>query len=360
MLIRPARVDEWCGAGDAGGVTAGSYPWTPVDPLGEALHSVRMHGTFYCRSELTAPWALEMPAFDSCLSFHVVTSGGCWLDVDQPDQLYLRPSDLALVPHGKGHLIRSEPGVAAAGRVDVLPQEMVSDHYSVLRYGAGGAPSVLVCGVVEFGDPTARRLLDLLPAVIHIDGSDALRSGWIRPTIALMAEEAGRTRPGGEAVITRLADILVIQGIRAWLEHDATARQGWLYALRDEQIGQALALVHRSPDTPWTVASLAREVAMSRSAFAARFTELVGEPVMRYLARWRMDLASAALAEGATVGELASRLGYESEAAFSRAYKRIVGQSPAAAARQLRDTTQSPKAVHAGSGTSPGTGLPAG
>ena len=149
--------------------------------------------------------------------------------------------------------------------------------------------------------------------------------------LRLMASEASELRPGGEAVITRLGDILVIQAIRAWIESDPAAQRGWLGALQDPQIGRAISYIHRDPARNWTVASLAHELAMSRSAFAARFTELVGEPAMQYVTRWRMQVAVAALKEeGATVGELADRLGYQSEAAFSRAFKREYGMPPAA------------------------------
>jgi AraC-like DNA-binding protein len=332
-------------------MTAVEPPWAPVDPLGEALHALRMAGVFYCRSELDGAWGLEMPAFPSCLSFHVVTTGACWLQVPGAEDRYLRPGDIALVPHGRGHLIRSTPAAPVAGRVDLLPQTMVGDHYSVLRLGGGagpfgeaspsahdaaGGPTNLVCGIVQLTHPSAQRLLDLLPLVIHVDASHPDRTGWIMPTLGLMSDEAIALRPGGEAVITRLADILVIQAIRSWLEHDADARQGWLLALRDEQIGAALALVHRNPELPWTVARLAQHAAMSRSAFAARFTDLVGMPVMAYVTRWRMDLAVTALEEGATVGPLARRLGYESEAGFSRAFRRAVGRSPGAVGRTAR------------------------
>jgi AraC-like DNA-binding protein len=153
-------------------------------------------------------------------------------------------------------------------------------------------------------------------------------------TIELLGAEARELRPGGEAVITRLADILVIQALRTWMERDPAARTGWLGALRDESIGRALSRVHRDPAHPWTVASLARVAAMSRSAFAARFTELVGEPAMQYVTRWRMNLARARLAEAdAPLGQLAAQLGYRSEAAFGRAFKRFVGVSPGAARR---------------------------
>ncbi len=307
-----------------------SYPWDPVDPLGEALHFLRMSGLFYCRSELTAPWALEMPAFEDCLSFHVVTAGTCLLQVQAATPSMLRPGDLALVPHGRGHLLLSEPDVPSAGRVDLLPQQQVSDHYSILRYGPGGPASSIVCGIVRFDHPAAHQFLGVLPPVIHVQAAEA--SEWMLRTLGLLAAEAAQLRPGGEAVITRLADILVIQAIRSWLERDPAAHRGWLGALQDEQVGRAMTLIHRRPAEAWTVASLAREVGMSRSAFSARFTELVGEPVMRYVTNWRMHLALTWLREDKlSVGQLASRLGYESEAAFARAFKRVIGAAPGSA-----------------------------
>jgi len=305
--------------------------WPPLDPLGEALHFLRMTGTFYVRSELTAPWGLTLPAIEECLSFHVVNTGRCWLEVDPFEPVELARGDLALVPHGRGHRLTSEPG-ASAPRVDQLPHEMVSDRYGVLRLGGGGAPASLVCGMVRFDHPAARHLIDLLPHVIRIDASSARQTTWMESSLHFMAAEAEAQRPGGEAVITRLADILVIQAIRWWIQEDPAAQRGWLGALKDPSIGRAISLIHRDPARPWTLAALAREVAMSRSAFAARFSELVGEPAMHYLARWRMHVALAWLEEdGAALGQVASRLGYQSEASFSRAFKRLVGVSPGAA-----------------------------
>jgi AraC-like DNA-binding protein len=307
------------------------YPWAPADPLGEALHLLRMAGIFYCRTEATAPWALEMPAFADCLSFHVVTDGGCWLSVDGAEPLYLRAGELALVPHGRGHRLYSQPGVTYAPRVDQLPQDLISEHYSILRHGGGGPPSTLVCGIVSFHDPAAQHLVRLLPPVIRTDGGAAPSATWIGDTLRLMAAEVRHLRPGGEAVTTRLADILVIQAIRAWIESDPAARTGWLGALQDQQIGPAIVAVHRNPGHPWTVASLANQAAMSRSAFAARFTQLVGEPAVQYLTRWRMHVALARLQQSpVTIRELATQFGYSSEAAFSHAFKRVTGVSPGA------------------------------
>src|SRR5918994_3367652 len=323
-------------------VMDGIDPFPPADPLGEALHFLRMSGAFYCRSELTARWGLTLPPMPGYLWFHVVTSGRLWLETGAGFDGWLGLGDLALVPHGEGHVLRSEPGTPAPGILE-LERELVSDRYEILRHGEGGAPAGLICGAVRFEHPAARNLVEILPATIHVEASSSQRLDWMESTLRLMAAEAGELRPGGEAVITRLGDILVIQAIRAWMDTDPAARSGWLGALQDPQIGRAISLIHREPARDWTIASLADELAMSRSAFAARFTELVGEPVMRYVARWRMHVAVDALTEeGTTVGELADRLGYRSEAAFSRAFKRVIGDSPGAVRRRAAEQSPAP------------------
>jgi AraC-like DNA-binding protein len=312
-------------------------PFPPTDPLGEALHLLRMNGAFYCRSELTAPWGLTLPPMPGYLWFHVVTSGRLWLETGEDDRTWVESGELALVPRGEGHVLRSEPGTPAPGILE-LERELVSDRYEILRHGDGGAPTLLICGAVRFEHPAARNLVEILPSTIHVEASRSARLEWMQSLLGLMAAEAGELRPGGEAVITRLGDILVIQAIRAWIETAPAARLGWLGALQDPQIGRAMTLIHRDPARAWTVAALATELSMSRSAFAARFTELVGEPVMRYVSRWRMHLAVSALTEEAvTLGQLADRLGYRSEAAFSRAFKRIVGVSPGAVRRNRHE-----------------------
>jgi AraC-like DNA-binding protein len=314
-------------------------PWPPADPLGEALHFLRMNGAFYCRSDLTAPWGMTLPPMPSYIWFHVVTAGRLWLETEDGHSEWVQPEELSLVPHGKGHRLHSEPGAPAPPILD-LPLEQVSDRYEVLRYGGGGTRTTLICGAVRFDHPAARNLVEILPAAIHIQASESPETDWMQSTLRLMAAEARQLRPGGEAVLTRLADILVIQALRSWIETEPTARTGWLGALRDRQIGCALALIHRDPARAWTVASLAREIPMSRSAFAARFSELVDEPAMQYVTRWRMQLAHNALKEeGATVAELAQRLGYRSEAAFARAFKRVIGVPPGAVKKEIRAET---------------------
>jgi AraC-like DNA-binding protein len=325
MTVRPAGLDGGSARGHDGAVDT-VIPWAPIDPLGGVLGDLRMRGTFYCRAEGSAPWGVEMPALDGCMSFHVVTEGTCLLEVDG-ETYELRAGDLALVPHGRGHLLRSGPGAPIAGRADLLPQDYLGEHYSVLRVDGGGPEARLVCGVLEPERPGPAHLLDLLPPVLLVEADDAARGGWLSVLLGMITDEVRRDRPGAEAVVTRLADVVVIQAIRGWLESGGTG-PGWLRALRDPQVGRAVALVHQDPGAPWTLDRLARETRMSRSAFAARFTELAGEPALRYVTRWRMHLATVELARGARVGELAGRLGYESEAAFSRAYKRVAGVAP--------------------------------
>ena len=314
-------------------------PWAPSDPLAEALHFLRMNGAFYCRSELTAPWGMTMMPMPGYIWFHVVTTGRVWLEAGDDEGRLLQPGDLGLVPHGEGHVLRSEPGVPAPDVLE-LDREEISERYEILRHGGGGAPTTLICGAVRFDHPAARNLVEILPPIMHLEAAGAPQLDWMQSTLRLMAVEAHELRPGSEAVITRLGDILVIQAIRSWLETDPAARTGWLGALQDEQIGHAIALIHRDPARNWTVASLADELAMSRSAFAARFTELVEEPAMQYVTRWRMQVAVSALRhDGATVGELASRLGYRSEAAFARAFKRVIGVPPGAVKRSSPETS---------------------
>lgn len=312
-------------------------PWKPsTDPLGEALHFLRMSGSFYCLSEFTAPWGLDLPPMQDCVMFHVVTAGECRLEVAGAETCVLRPGALALVPHGRGHILNSAPDVKA-GKLFDLPREQVSDRYEHLRHGGGGSPTTMLCAAVRFEDPSAHHLLRLLPRLIAVDAWNSPELEWLQSTLRFLAAEARELRAGGETVITRLADILVIQAIRSWIATDSQARTGWLHALRDKQIGRAIALIHRDPARDWTVASLASAVGMSRSAFAARFTDLVGEPAMQYVLRWKMHAALKWLKESdATISQLATKLGYESEAAFSRAFKRLMGISPGAARKQAR------------------------
>ncbi len=262
------------------------------------------------------------------MMFHVVTAGRCWLEVEGAEPRLLEQGSLALVPHGAGHRIRSSLEADAEPLFDI-PVEKVSDRYEIMRFGGDGDFSHLTCGVVRFDHVAAQRLIELLPKVLQIDTWDQDEGSWLQSTLRFIAREAKERRPGGETVITRLADILVVQALRSWIDSAPAADQGWLAALRDDQVGRAIAAIHREPGEDWTVSSLANEVGMSRSGFSARFTDLVGESAMRYLTGWRMQLAHAQLQETAEpLTAIAAGLGYQSEAAFSRAFKRLFGVPP--------------------------------
>jgi AraC-like DNA-binding protein len=267
---------------------------------------------------------------------HVITSGRCWLEIEGAENRLLQPGDLALVPHCDGHQLSSEPGMVGA-KLFETPREQVSERYEILRLGGGGEATTLVCGVFQFDHPAARHLVTLLPRIIAVEAWNSPNMDWIQSTVRAIGSEARELRPGGETIITRLADVLVIHAIRSWIARDPAAQTGWLGALQDKQLGRVISSIHRDPARAWTLESLAAEAMMSRSAFAARFTELVGEPAMHYVTRWRMHTALTWLKEDdAPVADLSRRLGYESEAAFSRAFKRYIGVSPGAARRTER------------------------
>jgi len=298
------------------------------DPLGEALHLLRLTGSVYARSDLTAPWGMDLPPLEGHMMFHIVTSGHCWLEADGTEPVRLERGSLTLVPHGLGHRLVDKRGREAVNFFD-LPIERVTERYELLTWGGGGDACRLICVCVRFDHAAAERLVDALPPVLHLDAWESGDDRWLSDTLRFIAREAESLRPGGETVITRLADILVIQMVRHWIENEADVDQGWLAALRDDHLGRAIAAIHRDPGAGWTLQSLARTAAMSRSAFAARFTEVVGEPAMRYLQRWRLQLARTVLREcDDPLGSVAERYGYRSEAAFCRAFKREFGVSP--------------------------------
>ncbi len=306
------------------------------DPLAEALHFLRMDGMFYCRSELSGPWGIDMPRMDDHLWFHIVTSGECTLIDSTGAEHHLRSGDVAVLPHGGGHRAFDVPTSPTPVVFD-LPHDYISRQYAVLRHGGGGVPTNIICGVVQLGHPAARVLLELLPELIHVDASVGTAEWqWFPSLLALMAAETKTMRPGGETVVTRLCDILVIQTIRSWIENDPAAHHGWVGALRDPIVGRAITMIHRDPARDWTVESLAEGVAMSRSGFSARFSEMVGTSPKQYVTEWRMQLAEDTLRrEATTIAVIAANLGYQSEAAFSRAFKRVTGRSPSDVRRSV-------------------------
>jgi AraC-like DNA-binding protein len=318
-----------------------------TDPVGEALHLLRMSGTFYCRSEFSAPWALRLPPMERCLMLHVVTTGRCLLELDGAPATTIQPGDLALVPHGEGHILCSGTGLRADNLFEI-EHHQISERYEILTLGKGGERTTMICGLFQFDDPAAEQLIGSLPKVITINSWDSQQSDWMQSTLRMISLEARQMHPGGETVITRLADILVVYAIRSWITSPSAVHSGWLAALHDSQIGPTLSAIHRNPGCDWTLESLASHASMSRSAFAARFTELIGQSAMQYVTRWRMNTAQKTLAEGrVTVAEVAHSLGYESEPAFNRAFKRHTGVSPGSIKTKAKGRRSEPTALKA-------------
>ncbi len=316
-----------------------------VDALGQVLASVRLKSTVFARGALFAPWGVSTRGLEGGGIFHAVARGRCVV-IPAPAgkkaarPLELGPGDVVLLPYGDPHVMADRAhrrAVPIRGRVRT-PE---GGGVGLLHIDGGGEETSLVCGRFEVERSVAGKaphpLLGLLPRVVHLRAGDPALAPWLMPLVTALAFELDHHEPGSSTVITRLADVLVVHAIRACVR-EGTTEDGWLGALRDPRIARALDLVHARPHEPWTAASLAEAVGMGRSAFFERFTELVREPPAHYVTRWRMHLAARSLREDdLTVAEAARSVGYDSEAAFSRAFKRLVGASPSTFRRAAPD-----------------------
>jgi AraC-like DNA-binding protein len=306
-----------------------------ADVLTDVLKNLKLRGRVFCCSELSAPWAMSLPTSDYA-HFHVIERGGAWLRMANEKHAHpLASGDLVIIPHGRGHVLSDQPDTKPVPLRQLIKGR--TDSCNLMQHGGGGAQTLMTCGSFQFESAGPNPLLAVLPPLIHLHGNGGRSVEWLEATLRMLADEARQPRAGAETLIARLLDIIFVQALRVWVESQPLTQGGWLGALRDQQIGTALSLIHREPHRSWSVQALASEVAMSRSPFAARFTEMVGEPPLTYLTSWRMHLAETMLIrEGLNVGEVARKIGYESEAAFSKAFKRYFGQSPLTHRRQTQ------------------------
>lgn len=298
-----------------------------MDPLADVLDLSRVSGALMANVRACAPWGLDVPQRQGA-SFHTITSGTAWLRVTDSEPLQLMPGDVFLLPAGARHRLSSEPN----GRCvpfDSLMKERLMTPEGDLSLGAAGAATTFICAAFEYDLDVAEPLMRLLPTVIHVP-ADPVAGHDVAAIVELLAMEVGARRPGSRAAVARLIDTLLIAAIRHWLQRQADAEPpSWLRALRDPTIARVIAVVHERPAEPWTVESLAREVHLSRATLARRFAELVGEPPLTYLTRWRMHVAAQRLKHSTdTVEAIARDVGYTSEYAFNRAFSRHRGQPP--------------------------------
>jgi len=299
-----------------------------LDLLSPVLHDLRLVRASYCRTDMTAPWGMQIPLQDG-VCFHFVVEGGCWLRLPLQEPIWIGPGDAALLPRGTGHAIADGP-TSPVRPLAGFEQDLVGPTTHNMCAGGGGARSLIVCCSLGFDEPAVHPLTQLMPEVLVLRRADA--SDPSLPTLlTLMAAEVASHRLGTATMMARLADAVVTCMVRSWVETHATELKGWLAGARDAPIGRALTAIHRQPGHLWTVAALGKIAGLSRSVFTERFTTVVGLSPARYLAHWRMHVAGAWLRHGgSTVADIAQRLGYESEASFSRAFKRLFGVPPGA------------------------------
>jgi AraC-like DNA-binding protein len=296
----------------------------------ELLHSIHVRSSVFARPELRSPWGFTLE--DEEPAFHIVTRGRCWLTLDGPGEaVELAEGDFAVLPRGGTHTLRDTPSTKPM-RLDRSLKDRLRDPDGVFRAGGDGAATVLVCGNFRFDGASSDVLIRVLPPVIHVKRKGSRLAAWLAATMRHVQSGLDAGAPAADAVVARIADILFIQAVATYLESNAsTAETGWLGALRDREIGAAIELLHEHPERPWTVESLARALGLSRSAFAARFMQFVGEPPLGYLTRVRLAAAAERLRSGdEKVSTIASSLGYESVSGFNKAFKQRFGATPGA------------------------------
>ena len=317
-----------------------------MDAFSDVLRVIRLAGGVFLEAEFTAPWCISgQLTSNDCKPFlvtprhviasHFVAAGNMQLRVDGGDAIDVRAGELVLLPHNHAHIFGSDLNITVMPARQVI-QPPQGSGISRINYGGGGVGTQLLCGFLG-SETSFSPLLASLPPVLKLDVRATASGAWIESSFRFAASEIAAGRIGSTTVITKLSELLFVEAVSQFVASLPAERRGWLAGVRDPQIGRALAVVHARPAEAWTAETLALEVGMSRSVFAERFTSLVGQPPMHYLSLWRMQVAAQHLREGhGSVAQIAFEVGYESEAAFSRAFKRQFGTSPGIWRRQLR------------------------
>lgn len=328
------------------------------DPLSDVLRSVRLRGAVFYYVRFGDEWVAEtpaarelaaalMPGTEHVLAYHLIAKGNGWAATDGEPPVRLDQGDIVMFPRGDAHLLSSAPGLTAqrddsdwqyVTRNDPKPIA-VAYHNGVLRpdaqMPADEARTVVVCGFIGCDLKPFNPLIAALPRLLH-QSVGGVRD-WVAPVLHQAVSESRQTRPGSAAVLERVSEMVFVDAARRYLESLPDDASGWFAALRDRHVGRAIGLLHERPAEAWTVEELGRLVGLSRSALHERFLAMVGQPPMQYLTNWRMQRGASLLREGnATVATIAQEVGYDSEAAFARAFKRLVGQPPAAWRRAQR------------------------
>jgi AraC-like DNA-binding protein len=312
-----------------------------ADALSDVLKTVRLTGATFFNCACRAPWVAESPPSEMILpiilpdaghliAYHVVTEGSCFTNIVDEEPVSIEAGEVIVFTKGDPHVLSSSPGMRATstppGVVDGITKNQLPFS---LNYGGDGPVSAkFVCGYLACDAQPFNPLLDNLPPIIKASDKQGSDAGWLGQFIRLAMAESVDKRAGGESVLAKLSELMFIEVVRRYLEGLPGEQAGWLAGLRDPFVSKALSLMHTNPASDWTIEELAKEAGVSRSVLAERFSDLVGLPPMQYLAQWRMQIASGLLSGGSNIATVAAETGYGSEAAFSRAFKKIVGVPP--------------------------------
>jgi AraC-like DNA-binding protein len=301
---------------------------------------VRLVGAIFIQGRFSAPWCYQSPRADSAapvlepgaervVIFHLITEGECFVEIDSQTPVHLCAGDAVIFPQGDAHRMCSEPGLRPARGARL--EDVLSRRPRKLVYGGGGRTTRLVCGYLACDDRLAKMLLNGLPSLLKVSVRGSNAGPWLEASVKYALAEARSPRPGGAGVLAKLAEVLFIEVLRLYMNEQHAGQSGWLAAVRDRIVGAALSQLHARPAQPWTLDALARAAGASRSVLAERFQNLVGSPPMEYLTQWRMVLAASLLCRSsAPLARIAEEVGYRTDTAFIRAFRREYGLPPAA------------------------------
>jgi AraC-like DNA-binding protein len=311
-----------------------------MDALSETLRVVQLVGAIFINARFTAPWCYQSPSAETAapllepgaervVIFHMITEGECFVEIGKESPVHLVAGDVVIFPEGHAHRMASEPGLAPAkgARLDAV----LSRRPRQLVYGGGGPTTRLVCGYLACDARLARLLFAGLPPLVRVNVRGSNAGAWLEASVRYALSEARSPRPGGAGVLAKLAEVLFIEVLRLYMNGQQETRTGWLAGLNDRIVGTALNCLHRSPAQEWTLEDLAQAANTSRSVLAERFQSLVGHSPMQYLTQWRMLLAANLLRRSsAPLVRVAEEVGYQTDTAFIRAFRREFGVPPAA------------------------------
>jgi len=314
-----------------------------TDIISDVLCAVRLKGAIFFEVEATAPWVSEapharliaaqaIPGAQHVIEYHIVTAGCCWgSTVDAAnDPVRLGPGSVIVFPHGDAHVLSSEPGLRAPPAIDAFEgREGESPPYRVVLQGKHSGQVKMICGFLGCDLLPFNPLIQALPGCVHLPDAYTAEDGWLKSLIEAIVRESAERRPGGTTILGKLSELVFIEVVRRYVEFQAAETGGWFAALADPCTGGAIRLIHANPRRPWTLADLAREVGVSRTILIEHFNTYLGFPPMTYLCNWRMQIAAGMLTNGSQpLVRIAEEVGYQSEAAFSRAFKRFTGVPP--------------------------------